>query len=146
MTEYRCERDCLAPEERRKILSRFHSLLFWVGENVPDTEDLDGQNVPLRDVVFRFITEPQPNEDIVRSAHELARALESKARSLETDLRLQPMERDTAYQVMHEALGLLRAVDELRDLKLADRNMKARDLVAKVSDEKRWLSFLKKVR
>lgn len=146
MTEYRCAKDCLTPEERNRILSRFHSLLFWVGENVPDTEELDGQKVPLRDVVFRFITEEQPGEDTVRSAHELARSLESKARSLEKDLRLEPMERETAYRVMHEALGLLRAVDELRDLKLEERNVRARELMSKVSDEKRWLSFLQKVR
>jgi len=146
MTEYACAKDCLTAEERKKVLSRFHSLLFWVGENVPDTEDLDGLKVPLKDVVFRFITEQQPDEDTVRSAHELARTLESKARSLENDLRLEPMERETAYQVMHEARGLLRAVDELRDIKLVDRNVKARELMTKVSDEKRWLSFLKKIR
>jgi hypothetical protein len=146
MNEYGCVKDCLTPEERKKILSRIHSLLFWVGENVPDTEELDGQKVPLRDVVFRFITEQQPNEDTVRSARELARSLESKARSLEKDLRLEPMERETAYRVMHEALGLLRAVDELRDLKLTDRNVKARELMSKVSDEKRWLNFLEKIR
>jgi hypothetical protein len=146
MTEYACQKDCLTPEERKKILSRIHSLLYWVGENVPDTEELDGRKVPLKDVVFRFITEMQPNEDTVRSAHELAGALERKARSLEKDLRLEQMERETAYQVMHEALGLLRAVDELRDIKLADRNLKARELMSKVSDEKRWLDFLQKVR
>jgi hypothetical protein len=146
MTEYGCVKDCLTPEERVKILSRIHSLLFWVGENVPDTEELDGREVPLRDVVFRFITEPQPNEDTVRRAHDLAQALESKAKALERDLRLEKMERETAHRVMHEALGLLRAVDELRDLKLEDRDVKARALVTKVSDEKRWLDFLQNVR
>jgi len=146
MTEYGCVSDCLTPEERGKILSRFHSLLFWVGENVPDTEELDGTKVPLRDVVFRFITEQQPSEDTVLSAHQLARELESKARSLEKDLRLEPMERETAYRVMHEALGLLRAVDELRALKLEDRDLRARELMTKVTDEKRWLSFLQKIR
>ncbi len=146
MTQYSCEKDCLTPEERAKILSRFHSLLFWVGENVPDTEELDGRNVPLKDVVFRFITEMQPNEDTVRSAHQLASSLEHKARSLEKDLRLEPMERETAHRVMHEALGLLRAVDELRDVRLQDRDVKARELMFKVSDEKRWLDFLQKVR
>jgi len=146
MTDYGCVNDCLTPEERAKILSRFHSLLFWVGENVPDSEELDGRKVPLRDVVFRFITEPQPDEDTVRRAHDLARSLESKARSLERDLRLKEMERETAYKVMHEALGLLRAVDELRDIKLEDREVKARELMTKVSDERRWLDFLQKVR
>ena len=146
MTEYGCVEDCLRPEERVKILSRIHSLLFWVGENVPEAEELDGRNVPLKDVVFRFITEQQPSEDTVRAAHELASALESKARSLEKDLRLEPMEKETAYRVMHEALGLLRGVDELRNIKLEDRDVKAREIMSKVSDEKRWLGFLQEIR
>jgi hypothetical protein len=146
MTQYGCVKDCLTSEERMKVLSRFHSLLFWVGENVPDTEEIDGRSMPLKDVVFRFITEQQPNEDTVRSAHDLARSLESKARSLERDLRLEPMERETAYRVMHEALGLLRAVDELRYIKPEDRNVKARELMSKVSDEKRWLGFLQNIK
>jgi hypothetical protein len=47
---------------------------------------------------------------------------------------------------MHEALGLLRAVDELRDLKMADRQVKAQALVAKVNDEHRWLDFVRTLR
>jgi hypothetical protein len=37
-------------------------------------------------------------------------------------------------------------VDELRDIKLEDRNVKARALMSKVSDEKRWMDFLQTVR
>ncbi len=36
--------------------------------------------------------------------------------------------------------------DELRDLKMAERQVKAQELVAKVSDERRWLEFVKRVR
>lgn len=146
MSEPACGKDCLTPEERAKILARIHSLLFWVGENVPDVEELDGREVPLREMVFRFITEQQPSEETVRKAHEMARALEDKARSLERHLRTEDMERERAIAIMHEALGLLRAVDELRDLRSKDRDAKARALMARVSDEKRWLDFLKKIR
>ena len=62
MSEYGCKKDCLTAEERKKILSRFHSLLFWVGEFVPELEEVEGREMPLRDVVFRFITERYPDE------------------------------------------------------------------------------------
>ncbi len=141
-----CVKDCLGPEERRKILGRFHSLLYWVGELVPDMEVLDGKEIPLKDAVFHFITDTSPSEESVRAAHELAIMLETKARSLERQLQYNEMERKTAYDMTHEALGLLRAVDELRDLKLENREVKAQVLMARVGDERRWLDFIKNAR
>jgi hypothetical protein len=121
-------------------------LLFWVGEFVPELEELEGRDVPLRDSVFKFITEQTPSEDTVKGAMELAAILERKAKALEKDLATKGMERSKAYEVMHEVLGLLRAVDELRDLKMADRQVKAQALVAKVNDEHRWLDFVRMLR
>lgn len=144
MNDYGCVKDCLTPEERKKILSRFHSLLFWVGEFIPELEELEGREVPLRDIIFRFITEQAPSKETVKGAQELASLLESKAKALERDLATKNMKKDRAYEVMHEALGLLRAVDELRDLRLEDREVKAQALVARVNDERRWLDFVKR--
>ncbi|MCX6650243.1 MAG: DUF5788 family protein [Methanomassiliicoccales archaeon] len=146
MSEYSCVEDCLTPEERKRILSRFHSLLFWVGELVPELEELEGREVPLKDVVFRFITQQDPDEGTVRGARELSALLERKARELERDLETKEMERRTAYRVMHEALGLLRAVDELRDVRQEDRQIRAKALMAMVNDEKRWLDFVNKAK
>ncbi|MCG7845150.1 MAG: DUF5788 family protein [Methanomassiliicoccales archaeon] len=141
-----CVKECLSPKERAKILSHFHSLLFWVGEFVPELEELEGKEVPLRDVVFQFITEEAPSEETVKKAQELASMLERKAKELEKDLATQDLDRSEAYEVMHEALGLLRAVDELRDLKSAECQVKSQALMAKVSDERRWQGFVKKLR
>jgi hypothetical protein len=146
VNEHECIKDCLTPKDRAKILSRFHSLLFWVGEFVPEMEELEGREVSLRDVVFRFITEQSPGEETVKRAQELASLLENKAKAMEKDLATKDMERERAYRLMHEALGLLRAVDELRDLRMKDRRLKAQALVAKVSDERRWLDFVKRTR
>jgi hypothetical protein len=145
MNGYECVKDCLTPEERRKVLSRFHSLLFWVGEFVPDLEELGGKDVPLRDMVFHFITETSPDEATIYQAKRLADLLESKAKALENDLALEKMERERAYKVMHEALGLLRAVDELRNIR-PDQTFKAEALMTMVNDERRWLEFVKNVR
>jgi hypothetical protein len=56
------------------------------------------------------------------------------------------MERPTAHKVMHEALGLLRAVDELRNIRPEDQEVRARALMATVNDEKRWLDFVKRTK
>jgi hypothetical protein len=144
MSEYACTNDCLTAEERKRILSRFHSLLFWVGEFVPEMEEIEGHEMPLRDLVFRFITERYPDEGTVRKARELATVLERKAKELEKDIEVQRMERPTAQRVMHEALGLLRAVDELRSIRPEDQEVRAKALMAMVNDEKRWLEFVKR--
>lgn len=146
MSEYGCTTDCLTAEERKRILSRFHSLLFWVGEFVPELEEVEGREMPLRDVVFRFITERYPDEGTVRDARELASVLGRKAQELERDLEVQKMERPTAQRVMHEALGLLRAVDELRSIRPEDQEVRAKALMATVNDEKRWLEFVKRTK
>ncbi len=146
MNEYGCDEDCLTDEERRKIISRFHSLFFWVGEVIPELEDLEGNEVPLKDVVFHFITDMSPNEETVNGARKLASLLENKAKALENDLATEDMERDRAYQIMHEALGLLRAVDELHQVTLEDRHVKARALMTKVNDEHRWLKFVNQIK
>ncbi|MBN1109784.1 MAG: hypothetical protein JXA45_03380 [Methanomassiliicoccales archaeon] len=146
MNDHPCVKDCLSAKEREKILSRFNSLLYWVGEMVPEMEELEGQEVPLKGVVFRFITEQFPDRETVSRAQDLAMLLERKAKALRRELATKDMERKVAYEIMHEALGLLRAVDELRDVQLKDRDLKAQALVTKVSDERRWLDLLKRTK
>jgi hypothetical protein len=41
----------LTEEDRRRILGRIHSLLFWLGKFIPEEELLEGEKVPLRDVI-----------------------------------------------------------------------------------------------
>jgi hypothetical protein len=146
MNDHPCVKDCLSPKERERILSRFNSLLYWVGEMVPEMEELEGQEVPLKEVVFRFITEQFPDRDTVSRAQDLAMLLERKAKTLRRELATKDMERKLAYEIMHEALGLLRAVDELRDVRLEDRDLKAQALVTKVSNERRWLDLLRRTK
>ena len=142
----KCHGGCITSEERKKILSRFNSLLFWVGETIPDLVMVDGEEVPLRDVVFQFITIPCPSDDTIRAAHELASLLERKAKAMQEDLTLKKVERENAYDMMHEALGLLRAVDQLRNVKRDECQLQAKALMARVNDERRWLEFVRSVK
>ncbi|MBN1109785.1 MAG: hypothetical protein JXA45_03385 [Methanomassiliicoccales archaeon] len=146
MNEEKSEGQCITAEERKKILSRFNSLLYWVGESVPSVVVLDGVKVPLKEVVFRFITEESPSEETVKGAHELASLLEQRAKEIHEDLSTKKVERERAYEIMHEALGLLRAVDQLRNVKLEVCQVKAKAIIARVSDERRWLRFVHQIK
>ena len=135
----------LTEEDRAKILSRMHSLLFWLGKFVPEDEILEGKTVALRDIVFDFVTNPKPTAEQVRDAYSLANALEKKAGELEEELRKGEMTRGQAHLLLDEICGILRAVEEIRTSTGQDAKMKIEALMDRVQDEKRWLKFVHQV-
>jgi hypothetical protein len=136
----------LSEGERRAIISRIHSLLYWVGMFVPQIETVNGLQVDLRDVVYKFVSKDNPTLEEVQGAKDLSDLLEKKARELELQIRESDMTRVHAYHLMDEICGLLRAVDELRFSHGRTARYKMTALMAKVNDEKRWLQFVEQLR
>lgn len=136
----------LTPEERARILSRLHSLLYWVGILIPDVEIIENHRIPLRDIVYNFISKDEPTDEEVKGALALAHSLERKAKKLEEELEKQDLTKSRARELYEEIAGLLRAVDDLRHSKGQDFEIKARALMSKVDDEKRWLEFIERIK
>jgi hypothetical protein len=134
--------DRLSESERRIIISRIHSLLFWVGKFIPQHEIVEGRQIDLRDVIFQFISKETPSPDEIQGAKDLADILERNARGLEKQIKEHEVTRANAYQMLDEICGLLRAVDELRNSHGDLAKYQKTALMAKVSDEKRWLQFI----
>jgi hypothetical protein len=132
----------LSEADRKAIISRIHSLLFWVGKFVPQHEIVEGEDIDLRDVIFRFVSKEDPSPEEVQGAKDLADRLEKKARELENDIREHDVTRADAYRMMDEICGLLRAVDELRNTHGDVAKYAKTALMFKVNDEKRWLHFV----
>lgn len=136
----------LTEEDRTKIIARIHSALFWLGKFVPEEDLLDGRKVPLRDIIYRFVSKEQPTEEEVLEALSLADSMQRKARDLETSLKNgENLTKGQAHMLLDEICGLMRGVDEVRTAKGADARIKAKALMAKVQDEKRWQDFVKSV-
>jgi hypothetical protein len=136
----------LTEQDRAKIMARIHSALFWLGKFIPEEEIIEGQEVPLRDVIFNFVSKEHPSEDEVIDALSLADALQKKARELEMSLKTgDGLTKGQAHMLLDEICGLMRAVDEIRTSRGADAQLKAKALMTKVSDEKRWQEFVKSV-
>ncbi len=135
----------LTEEDRRKILSRLHSLLFWLGKLIPEEELLDGERIPLREVIFRFVMNEKPSPEEVQGAMALAEALEAKARKLEKGLQVDNLTRGQAHMILDEISGLLRGVDDIRKAKGTNGPIMAKAVMNRVQDERRWLSFVKKI-
>ena len=135
----------LTEEDRRKILSRLHSLFFWLGKLIPEEELLEGESIPLREVIFRFIMEENPSPIEVQGAMDLADVLEAKARRLEKQLNEGQFTKGEAHILLDEICGLLRAVDDIRKSRGASASIIAKTIITRVQDERRCLSFVKKV-
>jgi hypothetical protein len=136
----------LTEQDRAKIMARIHSALFWLGKFIPEEEIIEGQEVPLRDVIFNFVSKEHPSEDKVIEALSLADAMQKKARELEMSLKTEDgLTKGQAHMLLDEICGLMRAVDEIRTSRGADAQLKAKALMTKVSDEKRWQEFVKSV-
>lgn len=136
----------LTKEERARIISRIHSLLYWVGEMVPQEIREGDRSIPLRDVVYNYLTNDNPTEEEKRDAAILSDLLEKRVRDLEESIRMDDVDRKEACGMMNEARSYLRAVDELRSVKGEDADVKRHQLMAQVDDARRWKKFIDTVK
>jgi hypothetical protein len=138
--------ELLSESERRAIISRIHSLLYWVGMFIPQVEIVDGKQVDLRDVVYQFVSKENPSLDEAQGARALSDILDKKARELELQIKEHDVTKVHAYHLLDEICGLLRAVDELRNSHGKTAKFKMSALMAKVNDERRWLQFVEQLK
>ncbi len=153
----------LDPDERKKILHRLNSVMFWVGSPVPDEIELDGQVINLRDLIHEYMTTESLTQELVDSANALADRLEDLAKEKEAIIAKSDITEKEAMELMDEAAGILRGVDDLRSLKQRMETQsvtvdnkdsplgtqlehKRKLLLARVNDQKRWKDFLGKVK
>lgn len=140
------DRMTLTDSERRRILARLHQTLSWVGVRIPEEVDLDGERVRLRERVDRFVfddyIDPQERAEVLA----LIDKLEDKAEILEDALEGEDLTLEEAERILKRAIGVLRAIDELRHLEdqeeWEDRHT---EIMEKVDDAKRWHDFSKRV-
>jgi hypothetical protein len=136
----------LTKEDRAKIASRIHSLLFWVGEMIPQEIEVERRSIPLRDVVFRYIMSESPSEEERKDAAALALMLDQLVKEMEEEIKHGDLTRARACELMNEARSYLRAVDELRNASGKEADVKRHALMNRVDDARRWKRFVEKVR
>ena len=140
-------RNLLSSEERAKMISRIHSLVYWVGMLIPERELLDGSEIDLREVVYNLTSKEKLTVEDVQEANDLIAHLKERERELETQLSHDQMTRDTAKGILEEICGLLRAIDELRSAENAERaEFKKEALMSKIEDAKRWQRFVESIK
>jgi hypothetical protein len=140
------QRRTLTDDERYRILRRLHATLSWVGVRIPEELDLDGERVELRDLVDRFVFDDFIDDQERAEVLVLIDKLEDKAEILEEALEEEDLTLEEAEQILNRAIGVLRAIDELKHLEDEDEwEDRHREIMEKVDDANRWREFTKRV-
>lgn len=137
----------LTPEERAKMLSRIHSLVYWVGMMIPEHEVLGGSEMDLRHAVYELVTKEALTPEDRSKVNGLITQLRAKARSLESKLAKDALVVEKAKELLEEICGLLKAIDELRtaeSIELAE--FRKRELMGKIDDARRWQRFTESIK
>jgi len=136
----------LGPRDRSLIISRIHSLLYWLGARIPQQIEVEGEKINLRDIVFNYITKDEHTPKERQQALALADLLAREEKKLEESIITEDLSRKQACELCQEARMLLRAVDELRSSPPEEADVKKDELLKKVSDAKRWDKFVKRLK
>jgi beta-phosphoglucomutase-like phosphatase (HAD superfamily) len=137
----------LTEDERRRIIKRLHSLFSWVGSSIPEHEVISGKPLDLRKVVSDLIKNPELTPEDIEKAWRLARGIAKRERYLERVIISGNITEERALELLDEARGLLRAMDELENIRERNKIKECiASLMCKVDDEKRWMKFLDRVK
>jgi len=137
----------LTDDERDRILDRAHSVFSWVGNLIPDKEKFDSTEIELRNIVFKLRTKKGITDEDRELATLLIRKIKTRKNELENRLRTDRMTLATAKKLLDEISGLVKAINDLHDVELADDLIQRKtDLLSRVDDEKRWQKYLKRLK
>jgi hypothetical protein len=127
--------------ERKQLLERVEREGATVGADIPETIDVQGESVDLREFVFeikRRETVPAGERDRVQQAKKNLRRERLQRKQLLED-------GDVSYEEGEELaaaiVGIDRALNALESLGRTDLEGEAE--AQKAADRKRWMSFLK---
>lgn len=137
--------------ERKKLLWSLRSDFAWVGKKIPESVEINGKEYRLRDMVRELGEKEFPEPDEAARIRALLPELEARAKVNEELLETEELTKAEAEELYEEAVGLMRAVMELKD-KLAGKGgedaeeFKRMLNAQKVADEKRWQQFIKSIK
>ena len=139
----------LTKEEREKLIFKLTRMCTFIGCEIPEKVELEGEIIPLHEFMWRLITTKGPLTPEEFAAVDLLHyKIEKKIREEESEIKSADITEEEALKLYVEACGLIRAAVELRDIEktgmLHDYSHIA--VSEKVDAQKRWLEFLRKIK
>lgn len=137
----------ISQEEREHFLFGLHRFLVWVGEQLPDEVEVNGETIKLHELIWRCIHKKQLSEQEKEHLRALVRTLETKEKYNEEALLKARLTLEEAKRLYNESAALIRAIIDLKECEEGTVRLKESgdDLRRKVDDARRWLGFLKNI-
>lgn len=137
----------ISHEDREHLISELHRFLAWVGEELPEDFEANGDTIKIRDIIWSCIHKKQISQKEKEDFMELVRLLEAKEKQDEETLQRANITREEAKRLYHESAALIRAIMDLKECESGRVRLKdsGEDIKKKMDDAKRWLGFLKNV-
>ena len=145
------DKELINDQERKKLLWSLRSDFAWAGKKVPVSVELDGREYRLQEMLKALgekkVLEPEEATEI----RYLIPKLRAGAKANEELLEAEELTGAEAEELFEEAVGLLRAAMEFKDILEKGPGKKEEDLqkmlkTQKVVDEKRWQQFIKSIK
>jgi hypothetical protein len=137
----------LTEAERSRIIRRMHFILSWVGSLIPEEEVIAGEQIDLRKTISELIRKPELTMEDIEKARILALKIAEREHDIEEIIIQGDITEEEALELLEEARGLLRAIEELTNIQEKGKAIEVKSaLLIKVDDEKRWNQFLKNIK
>lgn len=130
--------------QRKLLLERVGRESATVGAAIPDTIEVQGETVNLREFVFeikrRDTVPPGEEERVERAKRNLRRERIERLSKIEND----EVSFAEGEELAKSIIGIDRALNALEGLK-RHTDLEAEATAKEMADQKRWMNFLKKV-
>jgi hypothetical protein len=137
-------------EERKQLLAALHSRLFWVGQQIPNHVEIEGNKCPLHKYVWDLIQKETLTDAEKSSIDKCIEMISAKEKEDEKELEEKTLTSEDSQALYHETAGLLRAIMDLKEIEdgtLKENTKRFQEQFSnqRVKDERLWLNFLKKL-
>ena len=140
----------LSNEERKMILSRLESAFSIVGASIPEKITINGETFKLRKELRDLIMKKELTITENKHIEKLIATLENQQKFLKHVVQREAITEQEAMDISDKICGIIRAVQELREIIKKAPKAKAMDakseLMRDVEDQKRWIKYTKKVK
>ena len=141
----------ITKREHAKLLSSLHKYLFWVGEQIPEKVDINGQPVHLHEFVWEMVNKPDLSDEDKKQINHCIARISEKEEEYETDLGESELTHEGAKQLFNLTAGLLRALMDLKELEESPKKKRLRKYhydvkKRKIDDAKKLVMFLDQIK
>ncbi len=140
--------ESFTPEDRRNCEIRLHRILAWVGIQCPETLDIPGGRVHLRNFICGLLSKNRLSSKDLEEATTFQRSLQEMRLKKEKELETLELTVSEGEKLCCEIAGLIRAIDTLKDLPKMrkKRGIHQEFKENRIKDGKRWIKYLEEIK